>query len=117
MSGLWLALLFLAALVFLTIPLIIAQNRRSGRMTTRGEERLWRWYGRLDRRAAEGWRPPWRYPLAVGSTSLAWALAVWSVSHEVTFVIVGAVMGTVLSTMAVVTRRQAGGGNQDSRDR
>lgn len=115
----WLSFAFLcmAALVFLTAPVIIAQARRSGRMTTRGEERFWRWYGRLDRRAAEGWRPPWWYPLALGSIALLWGLAVWLVSHEVLVLVVGVVMGIVLSTMAVVTRRQAGGGNQHSRDR
>jgi hypothetical protein len=43
-------------------------------------------------------------------------LVVWSLSHEVTFVIGGAVMGIVVTTLAVVTRRQAGGGNQHSRD-
>ena len=117
MSGLGFACLCLFALLFLTLPLLIAQKRRSGRMATRGEERLWRWYGRLDRRAAEGWRPPRWYPLAVGSTSLAWVLAFWWVSHEVTALIGNVVMGIVFSTLAVVTRRQAGGGNQPSRDR
>lgn len=106
--------LTMAGLVFLTLPLVIAQARRSGRMT-RGDERFWRWYGRLDRRAAEGWTPPWWYPPAVGSTSALWALVTWLLTHGVFQTGVAVVTGIVLTIMAVVVRRQAGGKNQHSR--
>jgi len=107
----------MAGVVFLTVPLIIAQARRSGRMTTRGEERFWRWYGRLDRRAAEGWTPPWWYSLVLAATAALWALVNWLATHDVFFAGVSVVMGIVLTILAVVVRRQAGGRDQPSRDR
>lgn len=106
----------LVGLVFLTLPLVMAQARRSGGMT-RGDERVWRWYGRLDRRAAEGWTPPWWYPLVVGSTAVLWALATWQLSHGVVETGVAVVVGIVPTIMAVMARRQAGGRNQHSRHR
>lgn len=118
MSWWWrIALPSLAAVVFLTLPLIIAKARRSGRMTTREEERLWPVYARLDRRALEGWTPPWWYPPVLGSASALWALVTWQLTHDVFPTGVSVVIGIVLTIMAVVVRRQAGGRNQHSRDR
>jgi hypothetical protein len=116
MNSVWVAFLCVVAMVFLMVPVIIAQARHSGRMTTRAEERFWRWYGRLDHRAAEGWRPPRWYPLAVGSASLLWGFAFWSASHEVTALIAGVGLAVGLSTVAVVTRRRTGAGNQQPGD-
>jgi Flp pilus assembly protein TadB len=117
MSWWGLAPLSFAGLVFLALPLVIAHARRSGGQMTRLSEHLWRSYERLDRRAAEGWTPPWWYPLVVGSTAAVWALMTWLLTHDVGQASGAAVLGIGATIMAVVVRRQAGGGKQHSRDR
>jgi hypothetical protein len=57
----------MAALVFLTLPLFMAQANRSGRMA-RWDERVRRRDERIGREASENWTPPWWYPPAVAST-------------------------------------------------
>src|SRR5262245_34927058 len=106
MSWWGLALLSLAGVAFLTLPLVMAQASRMGRMT-RWDERVRRRYERLDRQAAEGWTPPWWYPPVVGSTSVLWAVAVWLLTRDVGQAGVAAVVGIVPTIMAVVARRQA----------
>jgi Flp pilus assembly protein TadB len=106
----------LVALVLLTLPSLMAQASRSGRMA-RWDERVRRWYERSDRRAAEGWTPPWWYPPVVGSTLVLWALVVWLLTHDVAQAGLAVVLGIVPTIMAVVARRQAGGKSQHSRHR
>ncbi len=94
----------LAAMVFLTLPLFMAQASRSGRMA-RWDERARRWDERVMR--AEGWTPPRWYPPAVGSTFVLWALVVWLLTHDVGQAGLPLVLGIVPTITAVVTRRQA----------
>ena len=106
----------LVALVLLTLPLLMAQASRSGRMA-RWDARVRRWYERSDRRAAKGWTPPWWYPLMVGSTFVLGALVVWLLTHDVAKAGLAVVLGIMPTITAVVARRQAGGKHQHSRHR
>jgi hypothetical protein len=103
----------LVALVLLTLPLLMGQASRSGRMA-RWDERVRRWYERSDHRAAEGWTPPWWYPPVVGSTFVLLALVVWLLTHDVGQAGLAVVWGIVPTIMAVVARRHAGGKNRHS---
>jgi hypothetical protein len=103
----------LVALVLLTLPLLMAQASRSGRMA-RWDERVSRWYERSDRRATEGWTPPWWYPPVVASTFVLWGLVAWLLTHDIAQAGLAVVLGIVPTIMAVVAGRQAGGKNQHS---
>jgi len=96
----------LVAMVFLTLPLLMAQVSRSGRIA-RWDERVRRRYERYERRAAEGWTPSWWYPPVVVSTFMLWALVVWLLTHDVGQAVLPVVLGIMPTIMAVVTRRQA----------
>jgi H+/Cl- antiporter ClcA len=72
----------LVAMVFLTLPLLMAQASRSSRMA-RWDERVGRWYERSDRRAAEGWTPPWWYPPVAASGFVLLGLVAWLLTHDV----------------------------------
>lgn len=98
----------LAALVFLTLPLFLAQVSHSGRMA-RWDERVRRRAERSGYGASEDWTPPWWYPPVVASTSVTWTLVVWLLTHDVAQVGVAVVAGTVPTAMAVVARRRARG--------
>jgi hypothetical protein len=106
----------LAALVFLTLPLLMAQASRSGRMA-RWDERVGRWYERSDRWAAEDWTPPWWYPPVAASTFVLLGLVAWLLTHDVAQAVVAVAPGIVPTIMAAVARRRVGGRNQHSRDR
>jgi hypothetical protein len=93
----------LVALVFLTLPLLMAQASRSGRMT-RWDERTRRWDERVMR--AAGWTPPWWYPPAVACTFLLLGLVVWLMGHNLLFSCVVMVQGIPQTIAAVMTRRQ-----------
>lgn len=96
----------LAALVFLMLPLFLAQVSYSGRMA-RWDERVRRRDERYTRRALEDWTPPLWYPPVVASTSVTWMLVVWLRTHDVAQVGVAVVTGIVPTAMAVVARRRA----------
>ena len=104
----------LVALVFLTLPLLMARASRSGRIAG-WDERVRRWYERSDRRAVEGWTPPWWYPPVVASSFVLLGLVAWLLTHDVAQAGLPVVLGIVPTIMAVVARRQAGGKNQHSR--
>jgi hypothetical protein len=96
----------LVAMVFLTLPVLMAQASRSSRMA-RWDERVGRWYEGYDRRATGGWTPPWWYPLAIAFTYMPWALVVWLLTHDVGQAGLPVVLGIVPTVMALVARRQA----------
>lgn len=106
----------LVALVLLTLPLLLAQASRSGRIA-RWDERVRRWYERSDRRPAGGWTPPWWYPPVVGSSFVLLGLVAWLLTHDIAQAGLPMPLGIMSTIMAVVARRQAGGKNQHSRHR
>jgi hypothetical protein len=91
----------LVALVFLTLPLLMAQVNRSGRMA-RWDERAGRW-------ASKGWTPPWWYSVAVASSFVTGGLVVWLMEHDVLLTCLVVVQGALLTINAVVAWRQARG--------
>jgi hypothetical protein len=91
------------ALVFLTLPLLMAQASRSGRMT-RWDERARRWDERVMR--GEGWTPPWWYPPAIACTFIIGGWVVWLIKHDVVFTGVVIVQGILPTINAVMARRQ-----------
>jgi hypothetical protein len=105
----------LVALVLLTLPLLMAQASRSGRMA-HWDERARRWDERVAR-GAEGWTPPWWYPPVVGSTFVLGALVVWLLTHDVARASLPVVLGIMPTITAVLARRQADGKNQHSHHR
>jgi hypothetical protein len=113
-SGWGIAALSVAGLVFLTLPLAMAQASRSGRMT-RWDERVRRHYEHADRQPLEDWTTPprWYAPAAV-SGSVLWAVVVWFLTHDVAQVFVAVTVGIVPAGFAALARRQADGNRQDS---